>query len=94
VYRGMADAFDHASVTSCLSCVSQGLKYRYAGEFTLAALTDFATKMLAKELTPTYKSEAVPEKNDAPVTVVVGDNFDSIVMDPTKDVLLEVYAPW
>jgi len=74
--------------------VEQGLKYRYEGDFTLAALTEFATKMLAKELTPTYKSEAVPVKNDAPVTVVVGNNFDSIVLDPTKDVMLEVYAPW
>jgi thiol-disulfide isomerase/thioredoxin len=26
--------------------------------------------------------------------VVVGSTFDTIVMDPTKDVLLEVYAPW
>jgi len=24
----------------------------------------------------------------------VGKNFDAIVKDPTKDVLLEVYAPW
>jgi protein disulfide-isomerase A1 len=72
----------------------QGLKYRYGGDFNLAALTEFATKMLAKELTPIYKSEPVPAADDLPVTVVVGDNFDAIVMDPTKDVLLEVYAPW
>jgi len=25
---------------------------------------------------------------------VVGANFDEIVNDPTKDVLLEFYAPW
>jgi thiol-disulfide isomerase/thioredoxin len=28
------------------------------------------------------------------VTIVVGTTVDSIVKDPTKDVLLEVYAPW
>lgn len=26
--------------------------------------------------------------------VVVGENFDEIVNDPTKDVLIEFYAPW
>ena len=26
--------------------------------------------------------------------VVVGKNFDEIVMDETKDVLIEFYAPW
>ena len=26
--------------------------------------------------------------------VVVGKNFDSIVNDPTQDVLIEFYAPW
>ena len=28
------------------------------------------------------------------VTVLGPDNFDSIVMDPKKDVLVEFYAPW
>lgn len=40
------------------------------------------------------KSEEIPESNDAPVKIVVGKNFDSIVMDETKDVLVEFYAPW
>ncbi len=28
------------------------------------------------------------------VAIIVGKNFESIVMDAKKDVLLEVYAPW
>jgi len=28
------------------------------------------------------------------VKVVVAKNFDQIVLDPSKDVLLEFYAPW
>ena len=32
--------------------------------------------------------------NSGPVKVVVGTTFESIVMDPTKDVLVEFYAPW
>lgn len=40
------------------------------------------------------KSEDIPEKNDGPVKVVVGKSFESIVLDATKDVLIEFYAPW
>ena len=40
-------------------------------------------------------TEPVPEEPlEEGVTVVVGSTFESIVKDPTKDVLLEVYAPW
>jgi len=43
---------------------------------------------------PSVKSEPVPEKQDGPVTVVVAKNYQDIVMDSDKDVLLEFYAPW
>ncbi|CAH8362446.1 unnamed protein product [Eruca vesicaria subsp. sativa] len=33
-------------------------------------------------------------QNDGDVKSVVGDNFDEIVLDESKDVLLKVYAPW
>lgn len=40
---------------------------------------------------PEYKSAPIPDDpTDGGVTVVVGKNFDSIVKDKTKDVLLEV----
>lgn len=40
------------------------------------------------------KSEEIPADNSAPVKVVVGKQFDEIVLDETKDVLVEFYAPW
>eukprot|EP00301_Raphidiophrys_heterophryoidea_P009830 c14832_g1_i1.p1 GENE.c14832_g1_i1~~c14832_g1_i1.p1 ORF type:complete len:504 (+),score=126.24 c14832_g1_i1:50-1513(+) len=46
------------------------------------------------ELKPTLKSEEIPADNSAPVTVLVGKNFNDIVLDTTKDVLVEFYAPW
>jgi len=62
--------------------------------YTVDALTSFITKGLAGEYESYKKSEPIPEKNDEPVTVVVGKNFESVVNDKTKDVLIEFYAPW
>ena len=41
-----------------------------------------------------YKSEAIPETNNDPVKVIVGNNFKELVLDSDKHVLLEAYAPW
>ena len=45
-------------------------------------------------LQPRRKSAPIPKKQTGPVTVVVGKTFDKIVKDPTRDVLIEFYAPW
>ena len=36
----------------------------------------------------------MPKKSSSPVTVVVGQTFEKIVLDKKKDVLIELYAPW
>lgn len=68
-------------------------KYRMSGEFTYEALEDFARKLVKNELEPYLKSQPIPQQNED-VKVVVGKNFDEIVNDKTKDVLIEFYAPW
>jgi protein disulfide-isomerase A1 len=45
-------------------------------------------------LAPTVKSQEIPTENDGPVKVVVGKSFDAVVLDDSKDVLVEFYAPW
>ncbi|KAJ4790340.1 Protein disulfide-isomerase [Rhynchospora pubera] len=45
-------------------------------------------------LTPYKKSQPIPETNDKPVKIVVGDSFSDIVYESGKNVLLEFYAPW
>jgi len=76
--------------------LKSGMKYRHDKEpvYTPEAMKSFAEEFLAGKVEAFVKSEAIPENNDGPVKVVVGKNFQSIVEDPTKDVLLEVYAPW
>jgi protein disulfide-isomerase A1 len=69
-------------------------KYLYGGDFSVASLKEFSEKFLADDLPPYFKSQPAPEKNDEDVKVVVGENFEEVVFDESKDVLLEIYAPW
>jgi len=51
-------------------------------------------KKVEKDTYPRYiRSEPIPENQGAVVTLV-GKTFEDIVMDETKDVLVEFYAPW
>jgi protein disulfide-isomerase A1 len=59
-----------------------------------AALKAHFRGFVDKTLAPTVKSEEPPASNNGPVKVVVGKTFESIVLDNTKDVLVEFYAPW
>lgn len=40
------------------------------------------------------KSEDIPADNSAPVKIVVGKNFNDLVLNPDHDVLVKFYAPW
>ncbi|GLJ52349.1 hypothetical protein SUGI_1113630 [Cryptomeria japonica] len=69
-------------------------KYLLEDEINLSTLKAFGEGFLEDKLKPFLKSDPVPEKNDGDVKIVVGKNFDEIVLDESKDVLLEIYAPW
>ncbi|KAG0272988.1 protein disulfide-isomerase precursor [Linnemannia exigua] len=75
----------------------------YSGERTTAAFVNFLRKNAVNKVEivdpeglyePKLKSEAVPETQDGPVTVVVANNYEQVVHDNDKDVLIEYYAPW
>ncbi|KAM3297462.1 hypothetical protein ACQJBY_039380 [Aegilops geniculata] len=69
-------------------------KFFFGGEISLDTIKEFAQDFLEDKLTPSYKSDPVPESNDEDVKVVVGKSLDQIVLNESKDVLLEIYAPW
>ncbi|KAI0493447.1 hypothetical protein KFK09_023563 [Dendrobium nobile] len=71
-----------------------GRKYILDGEVTHENIKAFGEDYLEDKLKPFYKSDQIPETNDGDVKIVVGNNFDEIVLDESKDVLLEIYAPW
>lgn len=70
------------------------MTYKMTEKFSVDNLAEFTTDFVAGKLKPYVKSEPVPENNDGPVKIIVGENFKQIVEDPTKDVLIEFYAPW
>jgi len=65
-----------------------------SSEFSEENLVALITSYLAGDLTPYLKSEDLPNNWDKePVKVLVGDNFVSVALDASKDVLVEFYKP-
>lgn len=69
-------------------------KFQYSGDLTQEGLTGFLAQWRSGSLDRHYKSEEIPEKNDEPVKVVVGKNYQDLVINNDQYVLLEFYAPW
>ncbi|CAM2105844.1 unnamed protein product [Caretta caretta] len=63
-------------------------------EFDSDVLKEFILAFKKGKLKSIVKSQPVPKNNKGPVKIVVGKTFDTIVMDPKTDVLIEFYAPW
>ncbi|KAK3703545.1 protein disulfide-isomerase precursor [Vermiconidia calcicola] len=79
--------------------ISKNQKYPYSEQGSVSDLSEknigkFIDEYLAGKVEPSIKSEPIPEKQEGPVTVVVAKNYQDVVMDNDKDVLLEFYAPW
>jgi protein disulfide-isomerase A1 len=60
----------------------------------LASIKAFVDDFVAGKVEPSIKSEPIPETQEGPVTVVVAKSYNDIVLDDSKDVLIEFYAPW
>ncbi|RUS82046.1 hypothetical protein EGW08_010202 [Elysia chlorotica] len=73
---------------------SDNKKFQMKEDFSMDTFEQFVRDFLAGNVEEYVKSEPVPESNDEPVKVVVGKNFDEIVNNEEKDVLIEFYAPW
>lgn len=64
-------------------------KFKFDGDYSVEHLEDFARRLVAGKLESYMKSEPVPTENPDAVRTVVGKNFDEVVNDETKDVLIE-----
>jgi len=79
-----------------LEVQSTGKHYAFdeAAPVTAAAVQSWIESFLDGSLQPTVKSEEIPADNSGPVKVVVAKQFDQMVLDQSKDVFVEFYAPW
>ncbi|OAF67023.1 hypothetical protein A3Q56_05218, partial [Intoshia linei] len=69
-------------------------KYVYSDKISVDNIVDWIELVINGEVEEYIKSEDIPEDTQLGATVVVGKTFNKIVLDPTKDVLIEFYAPW
>jgi len=72
-------------------------KFTYGGDLnavTVDGIKKFISDFKAGKLVPFLKSEPIPAENDDPVKVIVGKNFNDVVLNPESDVLVKFYAPW
>ncbi|KAI9505693.1 protein disulfide-isomerase precursor [Coemansia spiralis] len=63
-------------------------------EVTAEELQSFVSQYANGKLEPNYKSSPIPESNDGDVFKLVSKQFNDIVFDKSKDVLILFYAPW
>jgi hypothetical protein len=86
-----------AGALSVTAQTPEGAKYAMPGTWSPQApeaLQAWLKDLAAGKVETYVKSQPVPEGKEGGVTVVVGRTFDSVVLDDTKDVLVEFYAPW
>uniref|UniRef100_A0A3B4Z551 protein disulfide-isomerase n=1 Tax=Seriola lalandi dorsalis TaxID=1841481 RepID=A0A3B4Z551_SERLL len=66
-----------------------------AGDLTADSLRQMCQEVVDGTAKPYLRTEEIPEDwNKGPVKVLVGKNFESVALDPTKNVFVEFYAPW
>lgn len=93
-YFGLKD--DQLPTMRIITLDGEMKKYKpETDEITEANTLAFVSGFFDGTLKPHLMSEEVPEDWDAaPVKVIVGKNFNDVVLDKSKNVLVEFYAPW
>ncbi|XP_075463953.1 protein disulfide-isomerase A3-like [Ascaphus truei] len=75
---------------------TEGHKYVMREAFTRdgTALERFLQQYFNGKLKRYFRSQPVPEENAGPVQVIVADNFNNVVNNRDKDVMINFFAPW
>jgi len=92
-YIGVAR--DHLPAIRIVQPGQGNQKFIYDLEMTADNIKHFVSEFLGGKLKPYFKSEPIPsDPFEDNVRVIVGKNFDDVILDPNSDALIEFYAPW
>lgn len=69
-------------------------KYLLESEPTPSKIEAFCSGLLHGTVPTYFKSQAVPDNENATVLTVVGKTFDELVLRSSRNILLEVHTPW
>lgn len=90
-------ATDSLNVKDFPAVVIQKKEGRYiynSKEISAAGLKQFFEDVKNGKIEKSLKSEPVPEDNTKPVRIIVASTLEQEVLNTSKYVMLEVYAPW
>lgn len=69
-------------------------KYKFEGKVTRETIKNFYNEWKSGLLKPYFKSEEIPKSNSGVVKVLVGENFEEVVLDKLKDVVVFYHSVW
>lgn len=73
---------------------NQKFPFSQDNKITVESISEFVETFTDGTLKPSIKSEPIPETQEGAVTVIVAHNYEDVVINNEKDVLVEFYAPW
>jgi len=92
-YIGVAK--EHLPAIRIVRPGKNNIKYLFEHELTVENIKNFFNDFVNEKLKPFFKSEKLPEPdNEENVKIIVGKNFEDVVINNDKNVLVEYYAPW
>jgi len=92
-FMGVTDA-DLPTLRAITPEKMQKFKFEDTVGLTADSVGKWVDGIIDGSLKPHLKSDPVPESNDEPVKIVVGTQFEEIVLNKDKDVFVKFYAPW
>ncbi|KAM7480457.1 hypothetical protein LguiA_028670 [Lonicera macranthoides] len=70
------------------------IKYLLESDPTPAKIEEFCLGILSGSLSPYYKSQPIPDNEEASILTIVGRTFDDLVLSSPNNILIEVHTPW
>jgi protein disulfide-isomerase A1 len=74
--------------------LAEGTKYPLTESVSKGSIESFVKAFASGDIQPSIKSEPIPTTNDSPVFHLVSDQWDEVLGDKEKDILVEFFAPW